>query len=417
MCRLLAELTQTDTRMMSETIRRLEHKSGLPAVDIRLTAHIHAQIHLKIRALGLDPHDTTPKELYAALQNLAAVHDGFLKKKFHLSQWAAPENFAEDVQFIFERLRFNRRSWLLKPSVIRRILRQHSPKTLIKSLGYRTAESMVKRESPEVILFLALQMESNTWLQQLEKHLKTVSSADFEERLIEVRALDDPRYAEVAHQLAVKYHTFVFSTPLVGSIFVFQPSVAIMPGTLLLAVLMTLREVTELQAAHSQLRHYQMDGSFGQKLMDTLHQRNQKTASVAGHPFDWRLIHRHYGSGSVESHPLIFQPHLQPEDMAYRRAEEILYRVEPALHFWHGIEFVGLPTQAGIISFNLLDVLMNLVNGVSLERRRDSHLGPALWDELLLRYMHQPAIEADLLGNLASQDEQPHHLVRDMEFV
>lgn len=402
---------------MAETIKRLEHKSGAPAIDIRLTSDIHSEIHQKIRALGLDPHDTTPKELYVALQNLAAIHDKFLGKKFHLSQTASPDNFAKDVSFVYERLRFNRRSWLLRPAVIRRILRKHPPKLLPKSLGYRSVDSLIKREPVDILLFLAQHLESDTWQQQLDKQLRTVSSADFEERLLDIRTLDDPRYADIARNLVMKHRSFVFSTSLAGSVFILPPIGKVKPGMTLLAVLMAIREATELQYIHSHLRHYQMEASFSQKLIDALRKRNQKTITVAGHAFSWRLIHRHYGTSPVEQQPLIFQPHLQAEDLAYRRAEEILYRVEPALHFWHGLEFVGLPTDVGIISFNLLDVLIGLVNGASLAERNDNHLPFAVWDELLLRYMKQPAIEHAVLSGLAAQDELDLHAVHDMEFV
>lgn len=417
MCRLLAQITNTDQRMMSETIRRLEHKTGSPAVDIKLTSDIHSQIHQKIRALGLDPHDTTPKELYVGLQNLAAVHDRFLKKKFQLDQTASGDSFAKDVCFVYERLRFNRRSWLLRPSVIRKVLRNHPPKTLVKVLGYRSVDSLIKREPADVVMFLASYVESDSWQLQLAKQMRTVSSADFEERLLEVRTLDDTRYKDVSSRLVAKKRTFVFSTPLVGTVFILPPPGSVRPGMLLLAVLMAIREATELQYAHTQLRHYQMDGSFNQKVIDTFHGRSPKSVSVAGHPFNWRLIHRHYGSSPSEHHPIIFQPHLQSEDLAYRRAEEILYHVEPALHFWHGLEYVGLPTEAGIVSFNLLDVLIGLVNGSSLNDRKDTHMPMAVWDELLLRYMRCPAIEQAVLSGLAAQEEQNIHPVHDMEFV
>lgn len=417
MCRLLAQLTNTDQRIMSETIKRLEHKTGSPAVDIRLTSDIHSQIHQKIRALGLDPHDTTPKELFVGLQNLAAVHDKFLKKKFQLDQSVSSDNFARDVCFVYERLRFNRRSWLLRPSVIKKILRQYPPKTLVKVLGYRSVDSLIKREPADVVMFLAGYVESDSWQLQLAKQLRTISSADFEERLLEVRTLDEPRYKDVSSRLVAKKRTFVFSTPLLGTVFILPPTGSVRPGMLLLAVLMALREATELQQAHSQLRHYQMDSSFNQKITDAFHGRSPKSVTVAGHSFNWRLIHRHYGSSPNVHHPMIFQPHLQAEDLAYRRAEEILYHVEPALHFWHGLEYVGLPTEAGIVSFNLLDVLIGLVNGSSLTGRYDTHLPMAVWDELLLRYMSQPAVEHAVLSGLAAQDEHSVHAVHDMEFV
>jgi hypothetical protein len=417
MCRLLAELTKTDVRLMSETIRRLEQKAGSPNVDIRLTADIHAQIHLKIRALGLDPHDTSEQELYVALQNLAAVHENFLKKKFGIVGQIAPEDFAKRVEQIYSRLRFNRRSWLIRPAAVRRIMREQIPKQLVKVLGYRTADSMIKREPADVLLFLALQVESNTWKQGLDRQLQKLTAIDFEERLLEVKKLDETRYLAISEQLIKQNHSFVFGAPLIGTIFILSTKASIRPGLLLLTIMMAIKEATELQYLHSYLRHYQMEGSFAAKLPKALHLREKHSISVSGQNFDWNLLHRHYGSGSATKHPELFQPHLQAEDLAYRRAEEVLYRLEPALHFWHGAEYVGLNTTYGLISFNLLAVLVNLVNGLPINHQQSSHLNQAVWDEMLLRYLRHPDIEQAVLSGLSARDTYAEHAVKDVEFL
>ncbi len=417
MCRLLAELTNTNLRMMSETIKRLEHRSGLPGVDIRLTADILAQIHLKIRALGLDPHDSTPQEIYATLLNLAAIHDGFLKKKYGLPTQTTMEDFAQNTAHIYERLRFNRRCWLLRPSVIKKLMHNSPPKILVKTLGYRTVDSLIKREPADVLLFLAMHTESATWQLQLDTSLRKLSAVDFEERLLEIRTLDDARYRSVTHKLTEKHRTLVFAVPLAGTVFVLPPVLSVKPGLLLLTLMMAIKEATELQYVHSHLRHFQMEGGFGVKIVAALRSRTLGSVSVAGHPFGWHLIHRHYGSVDSTKHPAIFQPHLQADDLAYRRAEEILFKVEPALHFWHGNEYVGLPSETGAISFNLLDVLVNLANGIELNLRHNSHLAEAVWDELLLRYLSHPAIEQSLLTGLTAREDIATHHPRDLEFV
>lgn len=404
MCRLLAELTTTDPRALSTKIKRLEHYSGMPGVDIRLTAEIHGQIHLKLRALGLDPHDTTHKELYVALENMAAVHDGFLKKRFGVNNQSTASVLVRDAAHIYERLRFNRRSWLIKPSTIRRMLREHPPKVLVRSLGYRSAESLIKREPADTLLFLCLHFESATWQLQLDKQLKKLSIMDFEERLIEVRALDEARYQTVTTELTQKHHTLVFGAPLIGTVFMLPSIASVRPGLLLLTIMMALKESTTLQYLHSYLRHHQMEANFGHRLVLALRSRSHRNITLAGHDFGWNLIHRHFGTGDSAKHPEVFQPHLQSDDLSYRRAEEILYRVEPALHFWHGLEYVGIPAEGHPISFNLLDVLVNLVNGLPLEARHYGHLSQSVWDELLLRYLKQPSLEQAVVHELIAHD-------------
>lgn len=412
MCRLLAELSSTDPRLMSETVKRLEERAGLPGADIRMTADIHAQIHLKIRALGLDPHDTHPNELYVSLQNLAATHEQFLLKKFRLPKAPSTQELPLHVAFMFDRLRFNRRSWLLRPAALRRLLNAQPPKQLVKALGYRSVDSMIKREPVDVLLFLATKFESHTWQTQFNKQLQKLTVIDFEERMLTVRTLENDRSLNIAHQLTAREHNFVFGLPLVGTIFLLPSTAAPRPGMVLLALMMAVKEATELQYAHSYLRHHQMEAGFTTKLAPVLRQRQLSQTQVGGQVFDWRILHRHFGSGEVSGHPLMFQPHLQAEDLAYRRAEEVLYRMEPALHFWHSTEYVGLKTSVGTVSFNLLDVLINMVNGVSVTSQHSGHLRQAVWDELLLRYMRHGAIESSVLSQLTASEQVP-----DMEFI
>lgn len=417
MCRLLAELTQTDLRLMAETVRRLEHHAGAPAVDIRLTADIQAQIHLKIRSLGLDPHDTHPKELYVALQNLAAVHENFLKKKFGYDKNKPSSEFAGSVEHIFNRLRFNRRSWLIRLSVLRRLLREQPPKQLVKALGYRTADSMLKREPVEVMLFFALQTEGAIWQQQFDKQLQKLSAVNFEERLIEAKTLNEPRYQALSKAWTLRHHSLVAGQPLTGTVFMLPTVATVKPGMLLLTLAMALKETTELQYVQSYLRHYQMESFFAKKLAPALRVRELQIIPVAGHSFSWQLVHKHFGSEHAVSHPALFQPHLQPEDLAYRRAEEILYRLEPALHFWHGAEFAGVMTGQGIVSFNLLDVLVNLVNDVPLSRQLSEHMRQSVWDELILRYLRLPAVEQSVVSGLAAHYSYAPSAVHDSEFL
>ena len=115
-------------------------------------------------------------------------------------------------------------------------------------------------------------------------------------------------------------------------------------------------------------------------------------------------------------HPEVFEPHVQPEDLWYRKAESLLYRIEPALYFWHNLDYIGLPRTDGPISFNLLDVLFNLAGNVPYESRVSYHLRDSVWNEILIRYMSQRSLERQLLTHL---DEQTMDdvVLSDMEFV
>jgi hypothetical protein len=140
-------------------------------------------------------------------------------------------------------------------------------------------------------------------------------------------------------------------------------------------------------------------------------------ARLAGQPIHWRVIHRYYGSANNLDHPEIFQPHIQPEDIAYRKAESVLYRLEPALHFWHDLDYIGLPHGDGPLSFSLIDNAINLLNGLPYEKRVSYHLRDAVWNELYSRYMGQRTLERQLLQQLDEQFLGDALMPTDMEFA
>jgi len=131
----------------------------------------------------------------------------------------------------------------------------------------------------------------------------------------------------------------------------------------------------------------------------------------------WRIVHRYYGTAEAFKHPEIFEPHVQPEDLAYRKAEAFLYRLEPALHFWHDTDYVGLPEADGSISFSLTDMAMNLVNGLPYENRASYHMRDALWNEVYSRYIGQQAFEKQVLRQLDDQPALTRNPALDLEFA
>ncbi|MDN5275696.1 MAG: putative Ribokinase [Candidatus Saccharibacteria bacterium] len=76
MAKFLQQLLEVQEPMFSMGLRRLEAMSGHSGVDVRLIADITHRAHDVMRALRLDPSNTTARELYNAL-SAAVVSDNF----------------------------------------------------------------------------------------------------------------------------------------------------------------------------------------------------------------------------------------------------------------------------------------------------------------------------------------------------
>src|SRR5687768_17497329 len=73
MATFLRDLLDAEEPIFSQALRQLEQASGRPGADARLIGEITEKTHVAMRAMGLDPANTTGKEYYQAL--LARIHD------------------------------------------------------------------------------------------------------------------------------------------------------------------------------------------------------------------------------------------------------------------------------------------------------------------------------------------------------
>lgn len=417
MCKLIADLVGADRRIVGEMVQRLERASGLPGVDIRLTGEIYGRTHMKMRELGLDPNDTTGKELYQALMNLADLHDSFVAKRLGIQDRQKTDEVAEAVANLLNRMHIPKHAWILKGATIKRMLKANPPKSLMHSLHYRSVDSMVKRESPRLLLVMAQHTETKHWHERWAAAVKKLTPSDFESREITIHYLDELKWSAALQAANTSHQANTFYSVEAGYIMITPIPNRSTRGQCLMLLLVALHYVHEIRAYSTYVKFHQMSGQFTDKLADISRHRHGDHAAIAGQSLHWRIVHRYYGTSRRILHPEVFDPHVQPEDLWYRKAESLLYRIEPALHFWHNLDYIGLPRTDGSISFNLLDVLYNLAGAVPYESRANYHQRDALWNEMLTRYIDQRPLERQLLSHLDEQTLDVDVAFNDMEFV
>lgn len=420
MCRLVAELAGADKQVVRETFARLELQSGNPGIDLRLTSEIYGRIHMKMRELGLDPSDTTPHELYQALINLAAKHDGFLATRLGVEDPSDFAEIAEAIVRLVSRMRLPKHIWGLKPTAAKNLLKKSPPKVLMKALHYRSLDSMLKRESPALLVALARHCEPVHWQRHFTNTYKRLAASDFEVRDIEVQFLGGKHWQALGKsKIFDNHHSSIIHNPETGVIVLLPLKTTETPslkGLTLTSLLLTLHYINDIRAFSSYGKFIHMRPDFGQLLADRVAEK-QHELFVAGQNIHWRVVHRYFGSRNRSEHPEIFEPHVQPEDLAYRKAEAILFRLEPALHFWHDLDYVGLPQPDGPISFNLADVALSLVNSRPYEKRLTHHLRDAVWNEVYCRYVGERNFERQLLLQLDEHSVGQNTPIEEMEFA
>ena len=403
MTRFLSESLQAPEPTFRLGLRHLEAANGNPSHDIRLTSEIKQQATQKIYNLGLDPNDTTDKELYLALQSRMREDDAALVKTLRTraaTYISAEGEVAAGMVHVLQELPITKHCYALKASRFKAIIKQQPPKKAMKLLGYRSQASFLKHESPASILTVAAAVEDSRWHQNLVKAYKSLKPSDFETRPVSFTKADCSKWQDLALAMVAdrKHTTLCFKE--IGAI-VFLPFPAQAPeGSVTASLSMALVHLNEIRSASSFLKLSQVRANFGETVQKvTLHEANLQ-ASFLDRPVPWHLVQRYYTKLEEHFNEAVFEPHLQLQDLSWQSVEQALSHIEPKLAFWHNASHLGHMTGKLPVSFNIIDVALNYCNNLPFEHRLVHNFQYSLWHELLLKYLRADTIEQTVLHEL-----------------
>lgn len=404
MSKMLATFLGETSPLFTMALQRLEQASGHTSADVRLTADIVAKSHQKMRELGLDPKDTTGEELYAALLELIKRHDSFLARKVGVSDTGDVQEALSGLYVFLQELDIQKSVWVLKHSVAKRMLKESPPRKVMKQLGYRSIDSMLKRESVNELYCALRFMESSEWLRSFtEKYRNKLSASDFETRPVEFLYFDSTKWGStIEAYVRVKRHNVTHMKEL-GVVAILPLPMRQLQGIIIATLPLILHYVNEVRMYSAYFKLQQVRPHFGQVVAKTLLDDPHDHASLAGHNIHWRSVYKHFGMHGLSQASELFEPHVRTEDLLWRKAEETLYRIEPALHFWHDMDYVGARFDGQTVSFSLMDMAANYVNRLAFNAQSVQYFRMSLRAELYARYMHQPVLERQIVNQL--QDE------------
>lgn len=413
MSKLIVDVLQAKQPLFSNALSQLEKASGKKGVDVRLTAEIIDKFNSKTKALGLDPNDTTGPELYRALLAKAKEHDA------HLAEFIGakdPEDVHEVVPLVIDAVNksaMNRRCWALKEDVAKRFLIKTPPKKIMERLGYATIEEMLAKENIYEIYSALRFAEDDDWLNEFNEQYRTVKPADFEDREIKLIQMPKERWGDIAKHFVEKKRHLNTHLKELGVVVLLPATVDRMPAITMKVMTLTFHYYNEVRLYSAFFKLQQVKANFGEIFVDTLIADPDTSAVVGGQNIHWRVIQRYFGKIKDEFHPEIFEPHLQPEDLHWRKAEEMMYEVDPELKFWEDLDFVGKVVDGQPLTFNLMDVVLSYSNGIAYEDRYFYHFREALWNEIFMRYMGESILEDQILKQLDNDMIDPQSLSKD----
>lgn len=403
MTRFLSVALGATEPTFSQGIQQLEQAAGHPGTDIRLTTNIIQQTRTKIIALGLDPNDTTGRELYGALQQRMKQDEQSVRQALHIAEDATPDNIIDRVRQYLEQHEVPKDSFALKTSVAKRLLKKKPPKTVMKRLGYRSLDSMLKHETPANLYAAALMTEPTSWHKTFREQYAKLTPSDFESRKIVLSHPTTKRWQELAREFVSTEHHNIFSFRELGAV-VLLPLEHAVDGLAITTLLLVMEEMNGIRAHSSYAKLQQVKSDFGKRLQQSSVSEPYTSAVLAGQPVPWRMIQRYYARFTDAYHPEIFEPHVQPEDLQWASGEKSLAELEPSLQFWEGSESLGLLDEGGqIVSCNALDVSLSFCNHLPFQDRIVHFVRDNLWHELMLHYLNQDNLEAAVHRQLSAE--------------
>ncbi len=407
----LGDLLGAKEPLFARSIEQLEqvtHKQGL---DVKLIGEIHEKAKKAIAKMRLDPQDSTGKEIYHALIAQIKKHDEHLASSIGGSDDLDVQNLLPLIKRAIDKVEMPRTAWVIRKSVARDMLRSFPPKNIMKMLNYRSVDSMLKRENLFEIYGALRFAESSEWLEKFNEKYKTLTPSDFETRKIEIVIMPQ-RWEDIAQEFIHKKKHNITHLKELGIILMLPIKAKRMPGITIWASSLLVHYTNEIRLYSSFFKTKQVNKNFGEILVETLIADPDMGPVVVGKKIHWRVIQRYFGKLDKEKHPEIFEPHVQPEDLHWRKAEEVLYKIDPELQFWQEMDYVALMLDGRPIPFNMLDVAASYCNETPYEERAIYHFRESLWNEIFARYMSQKTLETQILKELDNDMIRPERLVK-----
>lgn len=410
MSKLIVDLLHAKDPLFSNAIKQLEKASGDTGKDVALTAEIIEKFNDRVKKLGLDPNDSTGREIYSALLSLAKVHDEHLAKSVGGTD---PEDVQQMVPLAIKAINkvdMPRECWALKKSVAKDFLRQSPPPKIMERLGYESVDSMLKKENIFELMGALRFAESDEWLTEFNKNYESLHPSDFETRKIELVQMPAERWGDIAEHFVHKKRHLNTHSKEMGAVYIMPSSVERMPGITTKIMTLTFHYYNEVRLYSAFFKMQQVKKDFGKIFVNTLLADVGKAAIMAGNHIHWRVIQRYFGKLKDEYHPEIFEPHVQPEDLHWRKAEEQLYEIDPELEFWKDLDYVGKMFDDRPLTMNFMDVSLSFSNEIPYEERYIYHFREALWNEVFMRYMGSDVLEEQILKQLDNDLIEPEDL-------
>ncbi len=369
--------------------------------------------------LGLKTTSSSGEEIYKALMELIwQQNDLILTKYLGLSKSSNLDQILNACIAFVEGLNLKKSVFKLKQEVAIKLLKRTPPSNILKHLNYSTVEQLLKNEPLEQVYGALRFAEGDEWLANFNAQYQNLKPKDF--TIGQIQIVKMPlKWADLTEKFIIKKKHNITHLKELGIVLVLETKQQeLAHGIVLKALPLIVHYFYEIHLYSSffKLQAKALPASkFGKMLAETILADPKLNFKIAGNHIHWRVVQRYFGKlDDAKKHQEIFEPHLQPEDLHWDKAEETLARAIPELLIWEDTDFVAKLYDGVPISLNLMDLSLSFANKLRYKEHLFYHFRESLWNEIFARYMSQKELEHELLAKLNNSLVLPERIAKNM---
>lgn len=305
----------------------------------------------------------------------------------------------------------SRSGFFLKVEKARQLLEKYPPPVMMRALGYTEVRDLLMKENLFELWAALRFIESRSWMNEtFLPSFRELTAADFEERPIRLFVLPK-KWLEISEKddqfLKKKYHNVSHLKEL-GVIFIVPIEVQA-EGLLLRIFMLLLHYLHEVNFYSRLFRQAQSSGNFAAEMISYLRGDVSEVKELTGDR-QFLIVQRYLAKENPED-PRLWMPHVNPEAMHWRGAENDLARFarnisNPIIDVWHDLDWVGGIFSGTFVPFNLIDALMSMISregGNSADHAEVKyryHHQEALWNKIFFEYLGEDKVGDLIIAHL-----------------
>ena len=386
----LGKMLASTGRLFEFMIDDFEKSTGEKAIDVTLLGEVTAQASMHLRSLGLSPEDILPEELTLVLLNK------FLADAKSVNYQVIGDN--RDLNFFNSQLvrlmnnMLDQKILRLSERALVSLINNCPPTKLMRKLKLNSISQLVSSFNLTEFLTIAWEVEPDEWRHQLVQIIATMPPESFEYQKINFVTLDQ-RLLTID-----KRHANFIRNSLLGTI-IFKPYRKQLSYGILSGLIEGLESAKKMIDETNQLQLLVKSQNHRQLISNWLLYHNNIVWQINDSILPWRSVLRSLAEpGELQIELLRVCPDLSLNCLDI--SDEIFEQF-PALKFWEKSDYLAFYYNQQVISLSMLDLANSEYS--AFEYGVHQAFSDALWDELLRRYLNEPALTARLLLFLRTQ--------------